>query len=81
MQISMLSLFSHRLFSMPNRLSPRPLDYLKSSGVMPLDMTIHAIDMVRYLSDSEVEEVYAVGAMMVDPALVRLVISTAQSPL
>ncbi len=49
--------------------APPPIDYIQSSGGMFLDMTIHDFDMVRYLSGSEVEEVYAVGAVMVDPAI------------
>jgi myo-inositol 2-dehydrogenase/D-chiro-inositol 1-dehydrogenase len=30
-------------------------------------MTIHDFDMVRFLSGSEVEEVYAAGAVLIDP--------------
>ena len=36
---------------------------------MFLDMTIHDFDMVRYLSGSEVEEVYTNAAVLVDPAI------------
>ena len=36
---------------------------------MFLDMTIHDFDMARFLIDSEVEEVYAIGGVMVDPAI------------
>ena len=32
-------------------------------------MTIHDFDMARYLSGSEVEEVYVNGAVLVDPAI------------
>jgi len=46
-----------------------PIEYVKVSGGMFLDMTIHDFDMARYLSDSEVEEVYANGAVLVDPAI------------
>ncbi len=49
--------------------SPPPMEYVKGSGGMFLDMTIHDFDMVRYLSGSEVEEVYAAGAVLVDPAI------------
>ncbi|UCH11736.1 MAG: inositol 2-dehydrogenase [Fidelibacterota bacterium] len=42
------------------------IDYVKTSGGMFLDMTIHDFDMVRYLSGSEVEEVFAAGAAMID---------------
>lgn len=44
-----------------------PIEYVKVSGGIFLDMTIHDFDMVRYLSDSEVEEVYATGEVLVDP--------------
>lgn len=46
-----------------------PISYVKVSGGMFLDMTIHDFDMVRYLSGSEVMEVYAVGGVLVDPAI------------
>lgn len=48
---------------------PPPLDYIKVSGGIFLDMTIHDFDMARYLIDSEVDEVFAAGAVMVDPAI------------
>jgi len=43
-----------------------PIDYVKVSGGIFLDMTIHDFDMARYLSGSEVEEVYVNGAVLVD---------------
>lgn len=49
--------------------APPPLDYIKVSGGIFLDMTIHDFDMARYLLDSEVEEIYATGAALVDPAI------------
>jgi myo-inositol 2-dehydrogenase/D-chiro-inositol 1-dehydrogenase len=49
--------------------SPPPADYVRNSGGMFLDMTIHDFDMVRFLSGSEVEEVQAFGAVLVDPAI------------
>ena len=49
--------------------SPPPAEYVKSSGGIFLDMTIHDFDMVRYLSSSEVVEVYAAGAVLIDPAI------------
>jgi myo-inositol 2-dehydrogenase/D-chiro-inositol 1-dehydrogenase len=48
---------------------PPPIDYIKVSGGIFLDMTIHDFDMARYLIGSEVEEVYAVGGVMVDPEI------------
>ena len=46
-----------------------PVEYVKVSGGIFLDMTIHDFDMVRYLSGSEVEEVHAVGNVLVDPEI------------
>ena len=45
------------------------LEYVKVSGGIFLDMTIHDFDMARYLIGSEVEEMYAVGGVMVDPRI------------
>ncbi len=46
-----------------------PVEYIKVSGGIFLDMTIHDFDMVRYISGDEVEEVYATGAVLVDPEI------------
>ncbi|OGU60001.1 MAG: inositol 2-dehydrogenase [Ignavibacteria bacterium RBG_13_36_8] len=46
--------------------APPPLAYLKASGGIFLDMTIHDFDMARYLIDSEVVEVFAKGKVLVD---------------
>ena len=48
---------------------PPSAEYVKVSGGMFLDMTIHDFDMVRYLSGAEVEEVYVQAANLVDPAI------------
>jgi myo-inositol 2-dehydrogenase/D-chiro-inositol 1-dehydrogenase len=48
---------------------PPSIDYVKVSGGIFLDMTIHDFDMVRYLSGAEVEEVYAAGSVTVDPEI------------
>jgi len=48
---------------------PPPIEYVKVSGGIFLDMTIHDFDMARYLMDSEVTELYAVGGVMVDPEI------------
>ena len=48
---------------------PPSIDYVKVSGGIFLDMTIHDFDMVRYLSGSEIEEVYAAGSVTVDPEI------------
>jgi myo-inositol 2-dehydrogenase / D-chiro-inositol 1-dehydrogenase len=49
--------------------APPPAEYVRDSGGMFLDMTIHDFDMVRFLSGSEVLEVHAFGAVLVDPAI------------
>lgn len=49
---------------------PAPLSYLKTSGGIFRDMTIHDFDMARFvLGDDPVEEIHAVGSVMVDRAL------------
>ena len=42
----------------------QPMDYIKVSGGIFMDMTIHDFDMVRYLAGSEVTEVTAYGAAL-----------------
>ncbi len=49
--------------------APPPAEYVKVSGGMFMDMTIHDFDMVRYLSGSEAVEVFASGAVLVDKAI------------
>lgn len=48
---------------------PPPLSYIQASGGMFLDMAIHDFDMARYISGKEVKEVFAAGAVKVDPAI------------
>lgn len=48
---------------------PPPVEYIKSSGGLFFDMAIHDFDMARYLANSEVVEVFAVGANLVDPSI------------
>jgi len=49
--------------------APPPAEYVAGSGGMFLDMTIHDFDMARFLSSSEVTEVHAYGAALVDPEI------------
>jgi myo-inositol 2-dehydrogenase/D-chiro-inositol 1-dehydrogenase len=49
--------------------APPPIAYIKVSGGIFLDMTIHDFDMARFVTGSEVVEVYAQGAVRVDPAI------------
>jgi len=48
---------------------PPPISYIKVSGGIFLDMTIHDFDMARFLMGAEVEEIFAEGAVLVDPAI------------
>ena len=49
--------------------APPPLSYIRVSGGMFLDMTIHDFDMARFLIGDEVEEIYTAGGVMVDPEI------------
>jgi myo-inositol 2-dehydrogenase/D-chiro-inositol 1-dehydrogenase len=49
--------------------APPPIDYIKVSGGMFMDMTIHDFDMARFLAGSEVTSVFAVGSVRVDPRI------------
>ena len=51
--------------------APPPPAYVKVSGGMFLDMTIHDFDMARFLIGDEVEEIYTAAAVMVDPEIGR----------
>jgi myo-inositol 2-dehydrogenase / D-chiro-inositol 1-dehydrogenase len=48
---------------------PPPISYIKTSGGIFLDMTIHDFDMARFLMGSEVTEVFAAAGNLVDPAI------------
>jgi myo-inositol 2-dehydrogenase / D-chiro-inositol 1-dehydrogenase len=47
--------------------APPPLEYVKTSGGLFLDMMIHDFDMARFLTGREVVEVFARGAVRVEP--------------
>jgi myo-inositol 2-dehydrogenase / D-chiro-inositol 1-dehydrogenase len=47
---------------------PPPPSYVRTSGGIFLDMTIHDFDMARYVTGSEVVEVFARGAVRIDPS-------------
>ncbi|MBX3560941.1 MAG: inositol 2-dehydrogenase [Sphingomonas sp.] len=49
--------------------APPPVEYVKVSGGLFRDMTIHDFDMARWLLGEEPVEVYAAGAALVDPAI------------
>ena len=46
-----------------------PIDFVKRSGGLFFDFVIHDFDTVRFLSGSEIVEVYAVGGVLIDPAI------------
>ncbi|MCW3997175.1 MAG: inositol 2-dehydrogenase [Candidatus Bathyarchaeota archaeon] len=46
-----------------------PIEYIKGSGGMFIDMTIHDWDMACFQAGSSVKEVYACGAVLVDPEI------------
>lgn len=48
---------------------PPSIAYVRVSGGIFLDMTIHDFDMARFLVGDEVVEVSAAGAVLVDPAI------------
>lgn len=48
---------------------PPPIDYIKVSGGMFKDMTIHDFDMARWLLGEDPLEVYAAAVSIVDPAI------------
>ena len=48
--------------------APPPIDYIKVSGGLMMDMMIHDFDLSRFLL-GEVEEIYALGDVKVDPAI------------
>jgi len=49
--------------------APPPIAYIKVSGGLFLDMMIHDFDMARFITGSEVVDVYAQAAVRVDPAI------------
>jgi myo-inositol 2-dehydrogenase/D-chiro-inositol 1-dehydrogenase len=49
--------------------APPPIEYIAGSGGLFLDMTIHDFDMARFLVGGEVDEVFVMAGVMVDPAI------------
>ena len=47
--------------------SPPPMEYVRHSGGMFKDQVIHDFDMVRFLLDEEIMQVYAVGGALINP--------------
>jgi myo-inositol 2-dehydrogenase / D-chiro-inositol 1-dehydrogenase len=51
--------------------APPPIAYIRVSGGIFMDMTIHDFDMARFLIGDEVEEIYTSAGVMVDPEIGR----------
>ncbi|MDR1786754.1 MAG: inositol 2-dehydrogenase [Spirochaetaceae bacterium] len=49
--------------------APPPVSYVRVSGGIFLDMMIHDFDMARFQAGAEITEVYAAGAVLVDPEI------------
>ena len=49
--------------------APPPIEYIKVSGGIFVDMMIHDFDMARFVVGSPVTSVYATGAVRIDPAI------------
>jgi myo-inositol 2-dehydrogenase / D-chiro-inositol 1-dehydrogenase len=49
--------------------APPPVSYIRVSGGLFKDMTIHDFDMARWLLAEPIVEVYAMAACLVDPAI------------
>jgi myo-inositol 2-dehydrogenase / D-chiro-inositol 1-dehydrogenase len=48
-----------------------PLSYVKSSGGIFSDMTIHDFDMARFLADSEPVQIFAIGDALINKEIVQ----------
>ena len=46
-----------------------PIPFLKTSGGLFMDFSIHDFDMARYITGKNIAEVYARGAALIDPAV------------
>jgi myo-inositol 2-dehydrogenase / D-chiro-inositol 1-dehydrogenase len=51
---------------------PPSMDFIKTSGGLFFDMSIHDWDMARFLMGTEIESVYATGSNLVDPEIGKL---------
>jgi myo-inositol 2-dehydrogenase / D-chiro-inositol 1-dehydrogenase len=59
----------HQLHIISRDPAPPPIEYIPGSGGLFLDMTIHDFDMARFLTGSEVDELFVMAGVMVDPAI------------
>jgi myo-inositol 2-dehydrogenase/D-chiro-inositol 1-dehydrogenase len=51
--------------------APPPPEYVAGSGGIFMDMMIHDFDMARFQAGSEITQVYAAGAVLIDPEIGR----------
>jgi len=61
--------------------APPPLEFVRHSGGLFFDMTIHDWDMACFLAGDMVSEVYAMGEAIIDPNLKGIDIDTAVATL
>lgn len=61
--------FLESLSIISNDPSPPPIDYVRLSGGLFMDMAIHDFDMARFLLEEEPIEVFGWGSCLVDPAI------------
>ena len=59
----------HMLHIISRDPEPPPIEYIRVSGGIFLDMTIHDFDIARFLIGNEVKEVFAQASVMDDPAI------------
>ncbi|HLZ60611.1 MAG TPA: inositol 2-dehydrogenase [Ktedonosporobacter sp.] len=59
----------HLLHIVSHDPAPPSIAYIRSSGGLFLDMTIHDFDMARFLVGSEVEEIFVQASVLGDPAI------------
>lgn len=61
------------IINITNRDPKRPaLEFIPGSGGLFMDFCIHDFDMIRFVTGSEVEEIYVNGANLVDPRIGEL---------
>lgn len=61
------------LIKITNRDPKRPdLNFVARSGGMFIDFNVHDFDMARFITNSEIQEIYATGDVLIDPALKEL---------
>ncbi len=59
----------HQIHIISRDPAPPPVEYVRHSGGLFMDMMIHDLDMISFLHDAPVADVYAVGSVRIDPAI------------